>query len=107
MSQSSPFSLGFQTKIYGVEDYMHIDYMDRKFAAVGGQGLSIWNIKTQSTRSDMRFSLSEVPVPQDQVIALCRTTPTMTPRTVHFLPLGQSVLVSFVPSDVATAMSHL
>jgi hypothetical protein len=86
---------------------MHIDSANHKFAAVGGEGLGLWVVKMLNTKQGVKFSLSETPIPRQQVTAMGQTCATMRPRTAHFLPLDESVLVTFVATDIAIAVSHL
>jgi hypothetical protein len=86
---------------------MHIDAINCNFAAVGGDGLSIWKIKALKTKTDLKFSLSETRIPGERVTVVGRTRTGVQPRTVHFLARDQGVLVAFVPSDVLNATSYL
>ena len=86
---------------------MHIDSINRNFAAVGGDGLSIWEIKMEKMKTDIKFSLCETRIPGERVTVVGHTCPGVQPRTVHFLARGQGVLVAFVPSDVMKATSYL
>jgi WD40 repeat protein len=106
-SQKDDFRLAFRTYLPGVTNYMHIDSLNKTFAAVGGDGLSIWSIKMMKTKSDIKFSLSETPIPRDQVTAVGQAHAAARPRTLHFLPRDQGVLVAFVSPDIMNMTSHL
>lgn len=86
---------------------MHIDYLSRRLAVVGGNNLSLWNIDCPKTKSDTTFSLSKLPIPQTQVKAINKSQHDMGLRTVHLLPNDDCTLLSFVETDIANISGHL
>ena len=105
--QRELFKLAFRTYHYGVKGYMHIDAFNHKFAAVGGDGLGVWTIEMLKTKSGAKFSVSEIHISSEQVTVVGQIRTAIWPRTVHFLPQGQLVLVAFVATDITNATSHL
>jgi hypothetical protein len=101
------FHLAFKTYTPETADYMHMDFLDRRIAVVGGGGLCVWAIQMSQFNGETKFSLFEVPIPKSQVTAVNKPPDTMQLRTVHFLPQKDSVIVSFVGEDVGCTISQL
>jgi hypothetical protein len=107
LSIDEPFTLGFRTFVYGSLGYMHMDYSNHSLAVVGGDCLFIWTIRASKTISDIRFLLTEIPIPRAQVTAVNKPPNVMRLRTAHLLPQINSVLLSFVETDIASPSGHL
>jgi hypothetical protein len=86
---------------------MHMDYSNHTLAVVGENSLFVWAIRVSKTISDINFLLSEIPVPQAQVAVVSKPPNTMRLRTVHLLPQINSVILSFVETDIASPSGHL
>ena len=99
--------LALKCCVSGPTDYMHMDFMDGKLAIICGTGMCLWAVQTSMRGREMQFSISQIPIPEGLLAPLNKSGLLMQPRTIHFLPETQSILLSFVADDVTKLASHL
>jgi hypothetical protein len=88
---------------------MHMDVLGNRVAIVGTDGLCVVEIRMSGPVSAAEFSLSEIPIPREQVVATGNPQYPMYLRTAHFLTstTGDSLILSFVETNLTGSYSQL